>query len=107
MEYILQTALNPEEIIIFLIFAWAAILFIKVRQLKIKQLKIMGSSYYDLWLAGIILWTLSTACDTIDNLQGMRIFNSLEHIAFFIGSILFTLGLFYSYKKYKNLGEKK
>jgi|GEM_PF-5521780 len=99
-ENILIQGIHPAEVVSFLIFLWASFLFISVRKQMIKT-KFAGGDYYIFWVAGMVFFCIQQFFDVLDNLPGLRFFNYLEHITFLIGAILFTYGIFKSYKKYE------
>jgi len=97
---VLPIGLHPEEIVATIIFAWAVLLFIEVRIQKIKTSKGTKDNYYLFWLVGLVLWVASTFLDVLDNIPGLRMLDSCEHIIFLIGTASFTLGIYTFYRKY-------
>jgi cytosine/uracil/thiamine/allantoin permease len=98
-ENILTYGIHPGEVVCFLIFLWASSLFISVRKHMIK-IKFVGGDYYIFWVAGMVFFCIQQFLDVLDNLKGLRFLNYIEHITFLLGAVLFTYGIYKSYRKY-------
>jgi hypothetical protein len=98
-ENVLTYGIHPAEVVGFLIFLWASFLFISLRKHVIRT-KFAGGDYYVFWVAGMVFFCIQQFLDVLDNLPGLRFLNDLQHFTFLIGTILFTYGIFKSYKKY-------
>jgi len=105
---ILPAGIHPAEIVFTLLFAWAAWLFATVMRQKGHEKREIERSHGWFLVAGLVIWTLASLLDALDNLpvSGIRILDVCEHWVFLIGAVVFAVGLSKLCRKYEELTKR-